>query len=208
MGRSPTGSSGRDDLNLFCAAEGTTVPGFEHGSMAGETHALLVFAASLVAALASVYLLALPLVRLAHLLGHAAVALAVAGGATVRLGERPRWSATVGDLSVSVASVSGTVGFCEPTGAIDGRRQLAFDLGGPVASLLLVLVTWLAFGLIAGGTLAYLVVWAVWWLSAAQFVLSVAPTVVPSWWSGPYAGATSDLHDHYPPAWLAGLGLS
>jgi len=176
--------------------------------MATETMRLVGFAAGLVLSLVGVYAVGLPLVRFVHLLGHAVVARSVAGGATVRLGERPRWGMHLGGVTVEVAPLSGTVGFCEPTAALTGRERLAFDLGGPAASLLFVLVAWGGLGLVAAGTLAYLVDWAVWWLATAQLVLCVAPTVAPSWLSGPYAGARSDLHDHYPPLWRFGWVFS
>lgn len=175
--------------------------------MDSEFLRLLDFGAVLVVVLAGLYLVVLPLVRFVHLLGHAAVGALVAGGATVRLGDHPRWTSAIGPVSVSVAPASGSAGTCEPAAALDGRRRLAFDLGGPAASLLSVAATSFALGRVADGTLVYLVVWAGWWLTTAQLVVSVAPTVVPSWWPGPYAGATSDLHDHYPKRLTALFGF-
>lgn len=160
---------------------------------------LLGFFAKLGLLLVGLFVVGLPLVRAVHLLGHGLAALALAGGASIRLGttDGGRHFRAAG-LDLRIAPFSGTVGYCEPQGDLRGWRRTVFDIAGPVASLAFAgVLTWL-YGEVTSGTLLSLAVWGVWLPAVAQAILSIAPTVAPSWWPNDYAGATSDLHDYYP----------
>jgi hypothetical protein len=175
--------------------------------MSPTTLELLDFVVALGLLIVGLFVVALPFVRAIHLAGHAVAALVVADGATITLGSNADGRAfQIVGISIHVTPFSGSVGFCEPTGELEGWRRTLFDVAGPLASVVLAgVLTWLA-GQVASGSLAFLAIWGCWWLATAQAILSIAPTVVPSWWHNAYAGTTSDLHAYYPERFI-GVGL-
>lgn len=137
------------------------------------------------------YIVALPILMLFHELGHAIVALSYTSDTViVTLAEGARWERTIGRLTIAASSLVGSAGFCYFEGQMTRRQYAVFSLAGPVASLLVCLITGIV--LIHAGDWAAFVLWGVAFSTATQFLGTIIPVRYPSWLGNSYAGLASD----------------